>query len=76
MPQHGLRCARLALFERSAPRNVARNLARRRDPVRRSQPDTHHAPSAHEAELIAAAFDQTVVALHRGETEEVVGPQT
>jgi integrase len=36
-----------------------------------------YTPSAHEAELIAAAFDQTVVGLRRDETEEdICGPQT
>jgi integrase len=35
-----------------------------------------YTPSAHEAELIAAAFDQTVVGLRRGETQDISGPQT
>jgi integrase len=35
-----------------------------------------YTPSTHEAELIAAAFDQTVVGLRGGETEDIVGPQT
>ena len=35
-----------------------------------------YAPSTHEAELIAAAFDQTVAGLPGGETQDIVGPQT
>jgi hypothetical protein len=35
-----------------------------------------YAPSTHEAELIAAAFDQTVAGLPGGETRDIVGPQT
>jgi site-specific recombinase XerD len=35
-----------------------------------------YAPSAREAELISAAFDQTAIELHGGETEELFRPHT
>ena len=35
-----------------------------------------YAPSAREAELISAAFDQTAIELHGGETEALFRPHT